>query len=78
MKCPKCGYSWISVLETRHTSEKAISRRRQCKACDHVWATAEVVVPDSEWGYKPVERFNGLVKQEFGVNRGMLERLQSA
>ena len=46
MKCPKCGTTWICVLESRHTSVLAISRRRQCKACDHVWATAEVVVPD--------------------------------
>jgi len=46
MKCPKCGTSWICVLESRHTSDLAISRRRQCKACDHVWATAEVVMPD--------------------------------
>ncbi len=44
MKCPECGCSWISVLESRHTSEKAISRRRQCKGCDHIWATAEVPV----------------------------------
>ena len=78
MKCPECGCSWISVLESRHTSDKAISRRRQCKGCDHVWATAEVPVPKGEWGYKPVERYNGKSKPEFGVHRGMLERLQSA
>ena len=56
MKCPKCGTTWICVLESRHTSKTAISRRRQCKACDHIWATAEVLVPDQavpknyKWG----------------------------
>lgn len=78
MKCPKCGTSWICVLESRHTSEKAISRRRQCKTCDHVWATAEVSVPDDEWCYKPTERGSGRPKAEFGVKAGMLKRLQAA
>jgi hypothetical protein len=78
MKCPECGCSWISVLESRHTSEKAISRRRQCKGCDHIWATAEVPVPDGEWGYKATPRFNGRDKAEFGVKARMLERLASA
>ncbi len=78
MKCPKCGTSWICVLESRHTSQEAISRRRQCKTCDHVWATAEVSVPDDEWCYKPTERGSGRPKAEFGVKAGMLERLQAA
>jgi len=78
MKCPHCGCSWISVLESRHTSEKAISRKRQCKTCDHVWATAEVCVPDDEWCYKPTERNSGRPKAEFGVKMRMLERLQAA
>ena len=78
MKCPECGCSWISVLESRHTSEKAISRRRQCKGCDHIWATAEILVPDGEWGYKPASRQGGKPKAEFGVKMQMLERLQAA
>ena len=78
MKCPECGCSWISVLESRHTSDKAISRRRQCKTCDHVWATAEISMPDNEWCYKPTARNSGRPKAEFSVKLGMLERLQSA
>ena len=78
MKCPKCNCSWICVLESRHTTAKAISRRRQCKGCDHVWATAEVIVPDDEWGYKSKARFGGSIKQEFAVHHAMLERLTSA
>ena len=50
MQCPKCNTTWISVLESRHTTPDAISRRRKCKACDHVWATAEVIVPDEAIG----------------------------
>lgn len=78
MKCPECKCSWISVLESRHTSEKAISRRRQCKGCNYIWATAEVPVPEGEWGYKPTERGTGRPKAEFGVKMQMLERLQAA
>jgi len=78
MKCPKCNTSWICVLESRHTDDKAISRRRQCKACDHVWATAEICVPFGEWGYKPSPRETGRDKAVFGVKTGMLERLRSA
>ncbi len=78
MKCPKCGTSLICVLESRHTSQQAISRRRQCKTCNHVWATAEVSVPDDEWAYKATPRAGGRYKAEFGVKAGMLERLQAA
>tara|TARA_R100001480_G_scaffold135765_1_gene132904 strand:- start:132 stop:305 length:174 start_codon:yes stop_codon:yes gene_type:complete len=56
----------------------AISRRRQCKTCHHVWATAEVMVPDGEWGWMDRKRSNGLLKAEFGVKEEMLERLASA
>ncbi len=78
MKCPNCGKSWIIVLESRHTNEVAVSRRRQCKLCDHVWGTAEVIVPDEEWGYAEKPRSNGHLKSEFCVKSGMLERLVSA
>ena len=64
--------------ESRHTSEQAISRRRQCKTCNHVWATAEVSVPDDEWAYKATPRAGGRYKAEFGVKARMLERLQAA
>ena len=35
-------------------------------------------MPDGEWGYKNMARFNGRDKAEFGVKARMLERLASA
>lgn len=75
MKCPKCGTSWICVLESRHTTSEVISRRRQCKACDHVFATAEVVVPDDQWGWAEKPRKQGKPRSEFGVKAAMLSKL---
>ena len=72
MKCPECGCSWISVLESRHTSEKAISRRRQCKGCNHL-GTAEVrarTVGLQAW------RIRGKQSRIWG-HRRMLERLRA-
>jgi hypothetical protein len=46
--------------------------------CDHVWATAEISVPDDEWGYRATLRPDQREKSEFGVKATMLERLQAA
>ena len=82
MKCPKCNIQLTRgmgrVTQVRHSGEKAISRQRKCDNCGHVWATAEVSVPDDEWGYKATPRPNQRDKAMFGVKAGMLERLQAA
>jgi len=75
MQCPKCNTTWISVLESRHTTPDAISRRRKCKACDHVWATAEVVVPDEAIVWKNVRRSAETWRSEFAVKASVLECL---
>ena len=73
MKCPKCNASLICVLESRHTDARAISRRRQCKSCEHVWFTAEVEVPTEgvpknyKWGKFKV---NDEVVEELCVTSG--------
>ena len=35
------------VTQVRHSGKNAISRERRCDNCGHVWATAEVIVPDT-------------------------------
>ena len=74
MKCPKCSASWISVLESRHTSSEVVSRRRKCMVCDHVWATLELRVPKSAIAYKDAARSNGMRKAEFGVHTDLIEQ----
>ena len=75
MKCPSCRNTWLKVLETRHTTEDTISRRRQCKICDHVFATAEVIVPDNAIAWKPEKRSATVTKAQFGVKVSVLEAL---
>ena len=75
MKCPKCHTSWICVLESRHTTPEAVSRRRKCKACDHVWATAEVVVPNEAITWKNVCRSTKRFRAEFGINEEVLKSI---
>ncbi len=75
MKCPKCHTSWICVLESRHTTPEAVSRRRKCKACDHVWATAEVVVPNEAITWKNVCRSTNCFKAEFGIKEEVLKSI---
>jgi transcriptional regulator NrdR family protein len=77
MQCPKCHTTWISVLESRHTTPDAISRRRKCKACDHVWATAEVVVPNEVITWKNVRRSAETWRSEFAVKASVLEALKT-
>ena len=75
MKCPKCRTSWICVLESRHTTPEAVSRRRKCKACGHVWATAEVVVPNEAITWKNVCRSAKRFKAEFGIKKEVLRSI---
>lgn len=76
MQCPNCRTSWICVIESRHTNEDAISRRRKCKACDHVWATAEVIVPDDAIVWRNKRRTSTVTKAQFQVKASVLEALQ--
>ena len=51
MKCPACNAQLTRgmgrVTQVRHSGKNAISRERRCDNCGHVWATAEVIVPDT-------------------------------
>ena len=60
-------------MESRHTTPEAVSRRRKCKACDHVWATAEVVVPNEAITWKNVCRSTKRFKAEFGIKEEVLK-----
>ncbi|HLO03084.1 MAG TPA: transcriptional regulator NrdR [Symbiobacteriaceae bacterium] len=41
MKCPFCGHDDSKVLESRHTEEGSIRRRRECVACAKRFNTYE-------------------------------------
>lgn len=41
MKCPFCGHDDSKVLESRHTEEGSIRRRRECVACGKRFNTYE-------------------------------------
>lgn len=43
MKCPKCGSSQQSVIDTRSGGDTVIRRKRQCTACGNRWNTLEGV-----------------------------------
>ena len=74
MKCPKCNTSWVTVLQTRHTTEEAISRQRKCATCGYVFATAEVIVPKQS--VKWVKQKH-LKKAQFAVKPELLAHLVS-
>ncbi len=82
MKCPKCNIQLTRgmgrVTQVRHSGEKSISRQRKCDNCGHVWATAEIIVPDDQWTYIDTMRSNGSSRPQFTVKGKMLERLQAA
>lgn len=79
MKCPKCRQTWLKVLETRHVNHKTIARRRQCRICETVFATAEVVISDDKITWKPKNRHtpDGTIvkKAAFGVSEELLDDL---
>ena len=74
MKCPKCNMSWLKVIESRHTTAEAISRRRKCMSCGHHFATAEVVVPKESIAWIKSDRRN---RSSFAVDPKLLAHLVS-
>ena len=74
MKCPKCNMSWLKVIESRHTTAEAISRRRKCMMCGHHFATAEIVVPKESIAWVKSDRRN---RSSFAVDPKLLAHLVS-
>jgi len=75
LRCPNCNASLIKVLESRHTTGNAVSRRRQCHACDHIWGTLEISLEDSAFCYRDRggKRTDGRRRADFGVKSVVLD-----
>ena len=43
MKCPTCGQSDSKVIDSRHTENDSIRRRRECIVCQRRFTTYEIV-----------------------------------
>ena len=43
MQCPYCTYKESKVLDSRHTDEKSIRRRRECESCKKRFTTYEKI-----------------------------------
>lgn len=87
MKCPKCGHSETSVLDTRVTREgREIRRRRACKQCNERFTTYERLEERTVYIIKKDKRREPFNKEK--IIRGMrkacdkldipMERLEKA
>ena len=43
MKCPACGQTDSKVIDSRHTENASIRRRRECTACCRRFTTYEII-----------------------------------
>ena len=60
MRCPKCGATKSSVIDSRQAEEgNTIRRRRECEECQHRFTTYERV----EEGTLVVSELENLLKQ---------------
>ncbi len=80
LRCPKCSASLIKVLESRHTTDNAVSRRRQCSACGHIWGTVEVSLEASAFCYRDRggKRTDGRRRADFGVKLEVVDKITTA
>lgn len=80
LRCPKCQACLPKVLESRHTAANAVSRRRKCLVCDHVWGTVEISLEASAFAYRErgVVRKDGRMRSEFGVKKAVLDKITGA
>ncbi|HJY98454.1 MAG TPA: transcriptional regulator NrdR [Patescibacteria group bacterium] len=77
MKCPFCGTSNTSVLESRTVEDgAAIRRRRQCDKCDKRFTTFEKVKGNFLWVIKKDGRREPFDKEKIkrGILRAVLKR----
>jgi len=77
LRCPSCSASLIKVLESRHTTDNAVSRRRQCHACGHIWGTIEISLEASAFCYRDRggKRTDGRRRADFGVKKVILDKI---
>ncbi len=77
LRCPSCSASLIKVLESRHTTGNAVSRRRQCHACGHIWGTLEISLEASAFCYRDRggKRTDGRRRADFGVKKVILDKI---
>lgn len=80
LRCPKCSASLHKVLESRHTTDNAVSRRRKCLACDHVWGTVEISLEASAFCYRDRggKRTDGRRRADFGVKQEAIDKITTA
>ena len=45
MNCPFCNHSKTNTIDTRHSGQRVI-RKRKCKACQEGWETVELFRKD--------------------------------
>ena len=43
MKCPSCAHADSKVIDSRHTENASIRRRRECIDCAHRFTTYEII-----------------------------------
>lgn len=43
MQCPYCKYKESKVVDSRHTDNKSIRRRRECESCKKRFTTYEII-----------------------------------
>jgi len=80
LRCPKCQASLIKVLESRHTTDNVVSRRRQCHSCDHIWGTVEASLEASAFCYRDRggKRTDGRRRADFGVKLEVVDKITGA
>ena len=80
LRCQKCQASLIKVLESRHTTDNVVSRRRQCHACGHIWGTLEVSLEASAFCYRDRggKRTDGRRRAEFAVKLEVVDKITGA
>lgn len=74
MKCPFCGESETSVLESRIVEDGSIRRRRKCAKCDKRFTTVEQVKKSFLWVIKKDGRREVFEKEK--IKRGILRAIE--
>jgi len=74
MKCPFCGASTTSVLESRTVEDGSIRRRRECGKCKKRFTTVEQVKRNFLWVIKKDGRREVFDKEK--VKRGILRAIE--
>jgi transcriptional regulator NrdR family protein len=73
MNCPKCKWATNRAAVTTGSLPDQVVRKRVCCACQHIWFTVEVEVPNYAVGWSPAHKHKPVLRSAITLKPSFIE-----